>query len=152
VKIAQEIVDFEVKRARRLTFPAGLVEDLRWWTDESPEPCVLLKFVEAGRVVVMSWEEHGPTILARKNELEKKIPDEEAEDALLSLENRYFKNPIERSWRITLPVIAMAHLFGFEPYEKTVFVARRSSQLEVRSLAFRNQQLLEPSRFLEDLP
>jgi hypothetical protein len=139
----------EIDERKRLHFPAHLTEGIDWMSGTQPKATMRLD--RPGRISLLSSSEHGSRILTKREELFRSLPDEDVEAALLVLEDRYREVAGERG-RITLPILALVHLFGGKDFDKYVFLVRVVLRLEIWSTAYRNERLLRGSHLLDDLP
>jgi len=139
----------EIDERHRVHLPGRFTEGLDWLSGTQPK--AVMKFERPGRISLFSWDQHGSLIAAKRDELLQKLPDEEVEAALLVLQDRYREVGGERG-RLTLPIVALVHLFGGKEFDKYVFVVRTGSRVEIWSVAYRNEKLLKGSPFLDDMP
>lgn len=137
----------EIDRRRRIYFPPHVTDGLEWF-DRSSDILSLMKLDEPGRIVLLSWRDHNPSLQAERARLSARLPDPEAEEALLILADRYRELPGERKGRPTLSTAAMVHLCGPQAFDSHVFVARYASKLEIWSVAYRNERILKISDLL----
>ncbi len=120
-----EVVEFASED--RINLPVRLTTDLKWFekSSKSAQIVSLMRLDEPGRLSLLSWEEHGATVLKRRQQLlEEADDDEESFEALLLLEERYRRTTIERTGRLLLPLPARVHLFLEQPLYRPIYVVR----------------------------
>jgi hypothetical protein len=148
-----DLVQFTTQQ--RINLPARLLKGLEWL--EKPEATgeilALMKLDEPGRLSLLSWRLHSPAVLQRRQELVERAEDEqEALEALILLDDRYFRIQIERTGRLLLPLPALAHLYGEGAFYHPLYVVRARDRIELWSQTYRNQRISVSSHLLEDLP
>ena len=146
--VAQDVR--EVDARGRLTIPARLVQGLSWIEAAGGASCLLV-LDDPGRIAVLPWEKYRDDVLARRRMLLQDASNEESQEALLLLEDRYRRVRLEASGRITLPAAASIHLLN-DPADRRAFIVRLGDHIELWSVLYRHAKLRARSDLFEGLP
>ena len=124
-----------------------------WLASATTDVEALMTFREPGLIRLSEWAKDGPTIEARFAELSNSV-EAEAVEALRLIQDRYNRLRIPWKERASLGDAALAHLgVGTAKNERSiVYVSIFETSIDVMSVEFRNQRLLEGSPLIDDLP
>lgn len=140
----------EVDPRGRLHIPSAFAKSVDWL---APGSEILAVLDEPGRLTLLSWKDEGAPILARQHELlEMADTDEEANDLLLLIEDRYQRIIIPRDRRPTLYDHILLHLGILNDLPVHVYLECVSDILRILSSAYRNRRLAASVRILGELP
>lgn len=149
---AQELVDVD-DRGRVLLSPR-IVAEIAWLNNlpKGGEAQALAVLDHPLRVRLLSLEQHGALVIARRRQLISIIDsDPAAEEALIALEDKYHRVRIPQDRRITLSNLLAAHL-EIQPGETSMYVERIRDELRLLSPKARFQRLGRTNQYLRDLP
>lgn len=125
----------------RVTFPARLMKLVEWFDGSNPVS-MMAELVETGHVKFHHYDRLAPSIDALRAELtvEAEI-DPEASTRLSVLEDRYRAFTLYQDRRVRLTEAVLVFLSVIPSERPFLFVQSSKTELEVMSLAFRNQRI-----------
>lgn len=147
----QDLVEVD-PRGRVLLSPR-IVAEIDWLDNLARGEILGLAILDRPLTVrLLSFEQHGSAVVARRRQLISMIDsDPAAEAALIMLEDRYHRIRIPQDRRITLSNLLVAHL-EIKTGDANVYVERLRSEVWLLSPKGRTQRLTSVNQYLRDLP
>jgi hypothetical protein len=148
---AQDLVDVD-PRGRVLLSPR-IVAQIAWLDNLAKGEVLGLAVLDRPLTVrLLSFEEYGDAVLARRRQLISMIDnDPAAEAALIVLEDRYHRIRIPQDRRVTLSNLLVAHL-EIKAGESNMYVERLRDEVWLLSSRARSQRFTSANEFLGGLP
>jgi hypothetical protein len=149
--VIQEVV--EIDGRGRFRAQQRWTAKLAWWPQGDEQTLVLMVLREPGLIELRDWKTDGVRVTAALEELRNQDDDEALENLRL-LADKYRLLHFDSGSVAHLGDAALAH-FGFpiaRGLKHNLYVAVFPRHLALLSPAYRDNKLLEGSRFLDDLP
>jgi hypothetical protein len=149
--VAQDVV--EVDQRGRVLLSPRIVAEIEWLGNRAKGEVQSLAVLDQPMVVrLLSFQEYGNAVLARRRQLISVIDDDpDALETLVLLEDRYHRIKIPHDRRLTLSSQLVAHL-EVKPGESLVYVERLRDEVRLLSPQVRSQRVLSATEQLLGLP
>jgi hypothetical protein len=148
--VTQEVAHIDKKGCLNL-LPRWTAK-LSWLAPLDNSTEALLIFLRPGRISIRDLATYGPRIRERYNEIAADVQQQASLDLLRLLQDRYGQLYIPKSRRVSLGDPALLHLQVERGVVTAIYVAVFPSSIDLLSVAYRNEQLMEIQSELEDLP
>jgi|SRR5271166_262939 len=147
--VTQEVAHIDKKGCLNL-LPRWTAK-LSWLAPLDNSTEALLIFLRPGRISIRDLATYAPRIRERYNEIAADV-QQASLDLLRLLQDRYGQLYIPKSRRVSLGDPALLHLQVERGVITPIYVAVFPGSIDLLSVAYRNEQLMEIQSELEDLP